>query len=162
MEDIRKNEVIEIELCDLDLSLAHTRIRKDRDISRLQASIGRFGQITPVSVIQDAQSRWLLVDGYRRIMALKGLGLMQAMAEIWLCDEKSALVRVMTSSQSRQWEPIEQAVMIRELCQAHHLSQNEVSCLLGCSQSWISRRMALIEILPSEILHDVLKGRISS
>jgi ParB family transcriptional regulator, chromosome partitioning protein len=83
--DIKKGLFIEMEISELQLSLRHTRIRKTQEVNRLKVSIERFGQATPVVVILDEEKRYLLVDGYRRILAMKSLGLMQAMAEVWPC-----------------------------------------------------------------------------
>ncbi len=60
-------EVREMEIAQLELKYAHTRILKRERLISLAASIEESGQILPVVTV----SPCVLVDGYRRVAALK-------------------------------------------------------------------------------------------
>lgn len=153
-------EIREIEIAHLALRYAHTRVK--RPVSSLADSIKRFGQVVPVVTVKESDVCFVLIDGYLRVAALRGCGLDTVMAEIWPLKEEEALARSLMSSQERKWEPIEQALVIRELSVRHGLSQGEVARLMGRNQSWISRRLALLEALPEEVLELVQKRRLST
>jgi ParB-like chromosome segregation protein Spo0J len=67
----------------------------------------------------------------------------------------------MVQKHSRQFEAVEQAIMIQELMQRCHLSRVEISQLLGRNPGWVSRRISLVESLDDKVLQDVMKGKIS-
>jgi hypothetical protein len=52
--------------------------------------------------------------------------------------------------------------MIRELKERHNLCQGEIAHLMGRHQSWVSRRLSLLDSLSEDILELVQKGAISS
>lgn len=153
-------EIREIEIAHLELRYAHTRVK--RPVSSLTDSIKRFGQMVPVVTVKEGEGCFVLIDGYLRVTALRGCGRDTVMAEIWPLREEEALARSLLLSQERKWEPIEQALVIRELSMRHRLSQGEAARLMGRDQSWISRRLALVEALPEEVLGLVRKGRLST
>ena len=102
-----------------------------------------------------------LIDGYLRVAALKQCGRDTVMAEIWFCNEAEALVQVLMKTQERQWDALEQAYMIKELQERHHLSQDRIAALMGKDKSWVSRRVSLLHVLPDEILQMVRTGHVS-
>ena len=65
-------------------------------------------------------------------------------------------------TQERKWQTLEQALMIRELTERHHLSQVKIAHLMGRHQSWVSRRLSLLDALSEDIVELVQKGFISS
>lgn len=152
-------EIREIEIAHLEFRYAHTRVK--RPVSSLADSIKRFGQVVPVVTVRGGEGCFVLIDGYLRVEALRGCGQDTVRAEIWPLKEEEALVRSLLLSQERKWEPIEQALVIKELSVRPGLSQGEVARLMGRNQSWISRRLALFEALPEEVLELVQKGCLS-
>jgi ParB-like chromosome segregation protein Spo0J len=66
-------KIKEIELAQLELRYAHTRIERPEGAAALAASIERFGQIIPVIVLKE-EMHVILLDGYLRVKALKTLG----------------------------------------------------------------------------------------
>jgi len=69
---------------------------------------------------------------------------------------------VLRSSRERKWDLLEQALVLRELHNRHNLSQAKMAHLLGHAQSWVSRRLTLVDSLPDDILALVQKGRLSA
>ena len=63
-------EIRQIEIGQLHLRYAHTRIERPRESLALAASIERIGQIIPVIVTVT----FVLLDGYLRVRALKTCG----------------------------------------------------------------------------------------
>ena len=75
-------EVKEIEIAELHLRYAHTRIEWPQRVLALASSIERFGQILPVIVLRDGVNSFVLIDGYLRVKAMKRCLRDTVMAEI--------------------------------------------------------------------------------
>lgn len=155
-------EIKEIEIGHIDLRYAHTRMHRPEDVSSLVASIQSCAQLNPVITVKEGDLCFVLIDGYLRVSALKRCGRDTVLAEIWPCKEVEALIRVLMRTQERRWEALEQALMIRELRLGHNLSQAKIAHLMGRNQSWVSRRLSLLDALSEDIVELVQKGRIST
>jgi ParB-like chromosome segregation protein Spo0J len=150
----------EVEIGQLEQRLAHTRIQRPAALAAMTASLERYGQISPVVVVGEAPM--VLVDGYLRVRALTRLNRDTVQAEHWSCDEAAALIRILLRKADRRWEVIEEAWLIRELQQRHHFSQDKVAALLGRHQSWVSRRLLLLDSLPEGIVELLRQGAVST
>jgi ParB family chromosome partitioning protein len=151
-------EVTEMEIAHLELRYAHTRIIKRESLVALAASLDQWGQIMPVVTVAPR----VLIDGYRRVAALKLCKRDTVLVEHWSCKEDQALLRVLVCGCERRWDVVEQAALIRELIDCHKISQARVARRLGRNPSWVARRLSLLEALPEEILQKVRSGRLSS
>ena len=158
----RFTEIREIEIGSLKLRYAHTRVARPERVSSLVSSIERSGQIVPVITVKESDSCFVLIDGYLRVAACKRCGQDTVMAEIWACQEREALIRVLLRSHERRWETVEQAMVMRELKDRHGLTDGEIARFMDHNQSWVSRRLSLLDALPEEILEMVQKGQLST
>jgi len=153
-------DVKKIEIAHLELRYAHTRIRDIQAERRLCASLECYGQITPVVVVPGKPPRHVLLDGYLRVAGVKRLGRDTIMAEIRE-HEKDALLEVLASNQARRWDIFEQAELIKEIMIRFDFSQADMARHTGKSESFISRRLLLLESLDDELRKHVRQGRIS-
>jgi ParB/RepB/Spo0J family partition protein len=152
---------VEVDLGSLDLRYAHTRVAKPKLLDMLITSIERYGQITPVFTIPQ-QGRFVLIDGYVRVGAIKRLGRDTIMADIHEIPEQCALFRLLGESGQRQWEAVEQAWIIRDLKERFGCSLREIARGIGYDTSWVTRRLSLIDGLPDEVLKSVCTGHVST
>jgi len=153
-----------LEFHQLERRWEHLRVRHlDRD-RRLLASLAASGQQTPIVVVAAANQpgRYLVIDGYKRIAALKQLGRDTVEAVLWPISEADALVLNRSMRMSEQETALEQGWLLAELEQHFNLGQDELARRFDRSISWISRRMALVELLPEGIQQQVREGRISA
>jgi ParB-like chromosome segregation protein Spo0J len=107
------NPIESLDIGQLDLRYAHTRIRRPEALLSLMHSLEQWGQIRPVSVVPSDPPCHILVDGYLRVEALKRCGKDMVLAEVWLCGEVEALLQVLMRVQERRWEALEQAALQR-------------------------------------------------
>jgi ParB-like chromosome segregation protein Spo0J len=154
---------------DLDLNLLELRFQGARlldqlAVEQLARAIERDGQIVPLIVAGDPANggRAVLVDGYRRVAALRRLGRDQAWVECWPCDVAEAVLGVLARSRSRSFAAIEEALLLRSLTQELGLSQLDVARRCGRDESWVNRRLKLLSALPEAALAAVRDGRLSS
>jgi len=128
----------------------------------LASSIERFGQILPVIVLREGDDSFVLIDGYLRVKALKRCLRDTVMAEIWEGKEEEALGEILARANSRKWDLLEEAALLRELHDQYHLSQSRIASMVGRKQSWVSARLALYSALSEDLLESIRKGVIST
>lgn len=160
---------LDLDLHRLDLRFAAARAAEPRAVERIARSIEQDGQIVPCVVVADPPvdvlqggERLVLIDGYRRIAALRRLGRDTARVECWACDLAEAVLGVLARGQSRPWAAIEEALLVRELIAGLGLSQHEIARRSGRDVSWVSRRLQLLAGLPEAIVVAVIEGRLSN
>src|SRR5271167_1006175 len=101
---------IELDLHRLELRFADSRLVEPRAVARLAQSIERCGQIVPCIVVAAPESKdgkaegggapaLVLIDGYRRVGALRRLGRDTVSIEQWSCDLITALLGVLARTQ---------------------------------------------------------------
>ena len=153
----------QVDLHRLELRFGATRLSEPRALESLARSIERCGQIVACSVVaEEGGQRLVLLDGYRRIQALRRLGCDTALVETWQCDLVAGLLRVLASTGARPWAALEQALVLRELVANQGLSQHEVARRCGRDVSWVSRRLELVCGLPDALLEAVRQGTVST
>jgi ParB/RepB/Spo0J family partition protein len=126
------------------------------------ASICEHGQQSPVVVVELAEQagRYVLIDGYQRVAALKKLGHDTVAAVVLPLPEVEALCLTHRLQVAQQRSPMEQGWLLSELVERHGASQAKLAVLMGHSISWVSRRLALVRDLPEQAQDLVRKGRL--
>jgi ParB/RepB/Spo0J family partition protein len=124
------------------------------DVSELAASIEANGVLQTLTVVElpatDGEPVYGLVAGERRLTAVRQLGLGEVPCLVRELDERQRTVAMLVENLQRQdLDPIEEASGIQRLA-SMGLSQREIARELGCSQSHVSKRLALLA-LPEEI-----------
>jgi ParB family transcriptional regulator, chromosome partitioning protein len=153
----------QIDLHRLELRFAEARVIERRAVQRLARSIERSGQLVAcLAVVEPDAAQWVLVDGYRRIAALRQLGRDTACVQPLAVDLAQALLGVLAGTGARPWAVIEEALLVRELVQRLGLSEHEVARGCGRDVSWVSRRLLLVRGLPEPILAAVRSAAVSS
>jgi transcriptional regulator with XRE-family HTH domain len=154
--------VLTLDLHRLDLRYAPLRLPDPPAITRLARSIEADGQLVPCIAVAGEVEAFILVDGYRRIAALRHLGRDTAEVECWQADLAQALLGVLARTRSRSFAPIEEAFLLRELISGAQLSQHEVARRCGRDVSWVSRRLQLLGGLSDALLEAVRQGLVST
>lgn len=159
---------LEVDLHRLELRFAETRLPEPRAVERLAQSIEQCGQLiacvaVPAGGAQPPplSERWVLIDGYRRVAALKRLGRDTAQVQVWRCELADGLLQALACTQARRLDPIEEALLLRELLDGFGLTQHELARRSGRDVSWVNRRLALLTGLPQECLAAVRTGTLS-
>ena len=162
---------LEVDLHLLDQRFADARLVDLRAVERLASSIARDGQLVPCIAVGASPpggasttecERLVLVDGYRRVAALRRLGRDRACIERWHCDLAEGLLGVLARGKNRTFGAIEEALLLRELTQGFGLSQLEVARRCGRDDSWVNRRLQLLSSLSDPVLAAVRAGRLST
>lgn len=150
---------MKLELHQLEEKYAGLRVRDAARERRLAASLVEHGQQAPVVVTQDGE-RYVLLDGYARVGALRSLGRDLVDAVLLALPEAEALVLSHRLDNTRRRSALEEGWMLRVLVDEHGLRPGELAEKLDRSESWVSRRLALVRTLPTSVQRAVGLGRI--
>jgi ParB family transcriptional regulator, chromosome partitioning protein len=152
---------VNLELQQLDLRYEKLRTRKPETERKLLASLAGIGQQVPVVVVRDeASKQFVLVDGYKRVRALRRLGQDLVAGTCWDLSEAEALVldRLMRTGEGAT--ALEQGWLLHELTVRFDLALEDLGRRFARSTSWVSRRLALVEELPATIQEHVRRGEL--
>lgn len=150
---------MELELDTLDLRYERLRRREPRREKRLLASLAENGQQFPILVVQD-HGDVIVVDGYKRVRALRKLGREMILAARWDLGEADALMVEGLMRGGGGDGPLEEAWRLRELLERFGLTCSELARRFDKSASWVSRRLALVSALPEAVQEHVRRGEI--
>jgi ParB/RepB/Spo0J family partition protein len=151
-----------LEFHQLDRRWEHLRVRHPARHRRLLASLAASGQQTPIIVVALAGNpdRYLVIDGYQRIAALQQLGRDTVEAMVWPMGEAEALLLDGSLRWADHQSALEQGWLLAEMEQRFGYGLEELARRFDRSVSWVSRRLALVELLPEAIQQQVREGHI--
>ena len=155
---------MKLELHQLDRRHEHLRVRNAQRQRQLLASLATSGQQTPIIAVAvaDQPDRYLVIDGYKRVAALEQLGRDTVEAVIWPLNEVQALVLDRSLRWSERESALEEGWLLAELEQRFGYGLEELARQFDRSVSWVSRRLALVELLPDSVQHQVRTGELSA
>ncbi len=155
---------MELEFHQLDLRYEQLRVRRPVRERRLLASLAERGQQVPVVVVAVAEEagRFIVIDGYKRIRALKRLRRDTVRATVWDMSETEALILDRSLRTAEGETALEQGWLLSELHRGFNLSLHELAMRFDRSASWVSRRLALVRELPESVQQKVRDGNVGA
>ena len=151
----------EMELRLLALDFAHLRARDVKAEAELMTSLGVSGQQHPVLIVVRDDGQRVVIDGYRRVRALKKLGRDTALVLVLGASEADALAYCHRLTTGRVRSAIEEGWLVRELRESLGRTLAHIGLSLGRSTSWVSRRLGFATEMPAEIETAVRDGLVS-
>lgn len=151
----------EVELRLLALDFAHLRASDVKAEAHLMTSMGVAGQQHPVLIVIRGDGQRVVIDGYRRVRALRRLGRDTVIVLVLGANEADALAYCHRLATGRRRSALEEGWLVRELCESIGRTLAHVGMSLGRSTSWVSRRLGFATALPTEIETAVRDGLVS-
>jgi len=152
--------VLDLELHQLELRYAELRIDDPVRRRRLTASLAELGQQVAVVVVAAGAERFVLIDGYQRVAALRRLRRDTVAATAWPLDEADALIaRYHFAAAGRS--ALEEAWLLARLHGDHGVPLDALARRFCRSKSWVSRRLALLGALSEPLRARVRAGVIA-
>jgi ParB-like chromosome segregation protein Spo0J len=150
---------LEIPLSELGQSYGRLRLVHPQADAWMVDSLRQFGQIFPVVVT--GGERYELIDGFKRVRALKHLGYERVTARVLdLSGHGLKAAMIDLNRKKGSIGDLEEGLVVHSLCREDGLSQVEAAVLLGRHKSWVCRRLSLIERLCDEALSHIRLGLI--
>ena len=153
---------MQLEFHQLDRRWEHLRVHHPGRQRRLLASLAESGQQTPIVVVaaEGQADRFVVIDGYKRITALGQLGRDTVEAVVWPMTEAAAVLLDRSLRLSEHETALEAGWLLAELERRFDYGLDELARRFDRSVSWVSRRLALVEVLPEAIQQQVREGKI--
>jgi ParB family transcriptional regulator, chromosome partitioning protein len=155
---------MQLEFHQLDLRWEHLRVREPHRQRQLLASLAESGQQTPIVVViaKDDNGCHLVIDGHKRIAALRQLGRDAVEATVWPMGEAEALLLSRSQRMSPLESALEQGWLLSEMEHRFRYSLDDLARRFDRSVSGVSRRLALVELLPEAVQRQVREGNLTA
>lgn len=150
-------------LSDIDISLSVMRLMRPMQIKEMEQSLNHLGQLQPVIVREEEKDKCQLIDGFKRYYAAGSLGWDKIEVNSIMINEATGKAMILNyNKESHSLVEYEEALIVYSLKKDHHLEQKEISLMVGCSTSWVCRRIAIIEKLDPVVQDQLRVGGISN
>jgi ParB family transcriptional regulator, chromosome partitioning protein len=161
---VNPQATMQLEFHQLERRWEHLRVHQPQGQRRLMASLAESGQQTPIVVVLGAEpgERYLVIDGHKRIAALKHLGRDTIEATVWTMSAAEALLLERSLRCRPQESALEQGWLLVEMERSFDYGLEELARRFDRSVSWVSRRLALVELLPESIQQQVREGKLGA
>lgn len=161
MEDITKDEIVEVKLSELMSNPYQPRkIFDEEALKELSESIKNFGVFQPI-IVKKSIRGYNIIAGERRVKASRLAGLTTIPAVIRdFSDEQMMQIALLENLQRENLSAIEEATAYRDIQNALQLTQEDLAKKLGKSRSHITNMLGLLK-LPSDVQDMILKNEIS-
>jgi ParB family chromosome partitioning protein len=161
---VNPQATMQLEFHQLERRWEHLRVRQPQRQRRLMASLAESGQQTPIVVVLSTgeRERYLVIDGYKRIAALEQLGRDTIEATVWAMSAAEALLLERSLRCRSPESALEQGWLLVEMEQSFGYGLEELARRFDRSVSWVSRRLALVELLPESIQQQVREGKLGA
>src|SRR6202795_119711 len=155
---------MQLEFHQLDRRWEHLRVRHPARQRRLLASLADSGQQTPIVgvAVEGQANRYVVIDVYKRVAGLQQLGRDTVEAVVWPMSEAAAVLLDRSLRLSEHETALEVGWLLAEMEQRFGYGLDELARRFDRSVSWVSRRLALVELLPEAIQQQVRQGKLSA
>ena len=153
--------IVELNLTALDERYGRLRVTDRRRETQLMASLEEHGQQDAISVVAEGEE-FVVVDGHKRVHALRRLRRDTVKAVVWEMPAAAALAAAYRAASRQGYNAIEDGWLVYELHRVGKWALGKTAAAMGRSKSWASRRLALVEELPEWLAQDIAGGRLGA
>lgn len=153
---------LDVNLAALDERYGRLRVSDRRRELQLLASIEEHGQQDAICVVAESGGHFVVVDGHKRVRALRRLGRDTVRAIVWELTSAEALAASYRAASRQSYNAIEDGWLIYELHRVGKWDLGKSAAAMGRSKSWASRRLGLVETLPDGVLERVRRGELGA
>jgi ParB/RepB/Spo0J family partition protein len=152
----------DLNLSSLDERYGRLRVTDHRREMQLMASLDEQGQQDAIIVVGEAEGRYVIVDGHKRVRALRRLRRDTVKAIVWEASASEALAAAYRGANRQGYNAIEDGWLVYELHRVGRWDLGKTAAALGRSKSWASRRLGLVEGLPECLGEAIAAGRVGA
>ncbi len=154
------NKVIEVEIERIIVNPYQPRTQFGDDLNELAESIKHNGLLQPLTVKQ-ADDKYILIAGERRLRALKLLGMNVAPCiVIDVTDRNSAVLALVENIQRKDLHFFDEAEALLKLLDFYGMTQEDCAVKLGKNQSTIANKLRLLK-LSDEVRHKIRESNLT-
>ena len=159
VENVNTVVLLELDLIDEPPHCLRLEIDQEK-IEELARSINKYGLRNPIHV-RLIDGRYEIIEGHRRYLAHKWLGLQDIKAFIDECDDKTTrLLSIQENIQRADLTPIEEAIQVGYMIDDMDMDIESVARALSRSTGWVDQRYRLLS-WPQECIDAVQNAQLS-
>ena len=155
-------QAVELNVAALDDRYGRLRVADHRREAWILASVEEHGQRDAILVVAEAEGRFVVIDGHKRVRALRRLRRDVVKAVALELAPAEALAAAYRAESGPGRSAIEEGWLVYELHRMGKWELGKVAAAMGRSKSWASRRLGLVEELPDTVLEGVRRGALGS
>ena len=161
MSNVTASKQTEIKIEQLIKDPNHPR-QESGNLKSLIKSLKHDGLLTPITVVNVAEDKYHVVDGWRRIEALKTMDMEQVSCVVYekLKEADIAHLSFVLNTGRANLTPIERALHIKRMIDKHGLTYTELEALGYGSQAQVSKFLGLLK-LPSNTQEAIADGTLT-
>jgi len=130
-------------------------------VAQVEKSMRMHGQLQAV-VARLYNGNFQMIDGFKRLYVAQDLMLETLQCRVLEIDLRQAKALLLSYNHSNQsMEVWEEAVVLKDLLEAHNLDQGRLAGLIGYSRSWVSRRLGLIDKIDEGVSIEIRMGTLT-
>jgi ParB family transcriptional regulator, chromosome partitioning protein len=138
------------------------RLRLPDAIKSVRRSLERHGQMAAVSAYRAPEGKLELLDGFKRLQAMRDLGWTTVRVHVHDVDDVRAKAAVSALNDQGRLTELEEGWLVRSLYRDNELTQPQIGRLLDRHKSWVCRRLMLVEALDEAVQVDVRLGLLAA
>ena len=156
------SQVLELKILDIERSPYQPRRDfREEELRELAESLKNNGLVQPPTVRRNANGKYELIAGERRLRAAQLAGWSKIRVTLVEADDQTAAVMTTTENLQREdLNPIEEAVSYKTLQEKFNLTQQEVAEKVGKGRATVANATRLLE-LPDEVKQLISSALIS-
>lgn len=147
-----------IELDEIDLSYESYRLRDANRERILLSSISERGVLEPLQGVRDSNSRFLLLDGFKRYRCARKLQI-EAIACVVIAEDLAVgIVKLIRTANDLSLHLVEQARLVSDLRDKHKMSVIQIASQVERSPAWVSMRLGLLSEMSTTVRREIFSG----
>jgi len=150
--------VQQVEISSIDLRFEGYRLRNKAAERTLLALISENGIRDPLQGVDMGGAR-ILLNGFKRYRCAKKLGIGILPYVSLSSDPAGGIIELLRMSNDKGLSILEQARLITELKDGHHMSTTDIACLLEKSKAWVSVRSGITSQMSPIIMEKIFHGK---
>jgi ParB/RepB/Spo0J family partition protein len=159
-----QNSFVCLELIAIGQRFGCLRTMTDRGLEAMKQSLRKYGQLSPVVVVE-TKTGFEMVDGFKRLRSAQDLAEISTLQCKILTQAspqaaKIAMYRLNQVSSSRL-NALEEGWIVQSLHRAEKMNQVQIAQALGRHKTWVCRRLQLVERLSTRAQEDIRAGLLS-
>ncbi len=152
--------VLSLKVADLGRKYESYRFVAPRIEEMLKRSLGKNGQLSPITVVEE-ESIYQILDGFKRARASEEVSGLESLEAKCMPEGSGKVMMLGLNLDRKGLDPVEEGLLMRAMHRFDGMTQSEIAGLIGRHRSWVCRRIALVERLDPKVVENLRLGLIT-
>lgn len=137
---------------------------QEQDIDRCVKAMRNYGIVTPIVVGKLEDNKEIILSGQCEINALREMKMKETYGILIDCKDiiEANKISLLISSLKQQPSAIAEGLLISDMVSSRNFKQKDIAHLMGKSESWVAKRISLVQRLSSPVIDMVINKHLCS